>query len=516
MSDSTDTPRPTRRQIRLHLVDDIIAVAEKDPENWGAIERYMVHRQLVPMWDRAVSDPARAVRFTLALRRYCTLRNMPRLYLHQAQKIPEQACRQAAPDSQMELLLSMGQCAADLDEDNLAMAYYQQVLNHPYQGDADHRAFALNNMAIIHGRREEWDDSLRCLKTAQETWEGPGGNLEGLAVTLSNLGQLLARQGQPAKALGYFEQGLAVVHDKGLPDVEAGLWNQIGSTYDDLGKPQRALEAYQHSVSLHREVGDRQGEASVLSNMALIYSHVGQREQALSLLEQARSIEERLPDVDPRAVLNNIATILSDLGELDRAVSYYKRGLELERRHGDRVGQATVLNNMGLALARGGQHIEARQHYRQALPMWQGSRHLLGLGRTLQNLATSEMELGELPSAVRHLYRAARIQHKIGDLEGLGCTFNDIGLMLHKTAQPERGLQFYSQAAEVHAQTGDPYEEITSRLNCAELLWQVKRAAEARAELRKTIEISRSCGDPDLKYYIKQLSDWTESDNMGN
>jgi Tetratricopeptide repeat len=71
--------------------------------------------------------------------------------------------------------------------------------------------------------------------------------------------------------------------------------------------------------------------------------------------------------------------------------------------------------------------------------------------------------------------------------------------------------KFYERAAEIHSRTGDPYEEITSRVNYAQLLWEPEQPSEARAALRKAIELDRTCGNPGLDDLLKQLEYWTRA-----
>ena len=454
----------------MRPVDRLIAAAEEDPEDWRRIERDFVDRgQLEPLWDRALTDPRRAIRMTLGLRRYCTLRDREDLYLAQAERIPDEAWAFAEVEDVLRMLVSMGQCAATLGDLEAAMEYYRRVVEHPYRDDPDYRAFALTNIARIHVARDEWDLAVDHYDRAVLEFRQPGGDAEGLAAALSGRGQVASRTGDPRGALRLHHEALEVLEPLDRPEVECVIWRRIGSTHDDLGEPHEAIAAYEAALPLCRQVGDRSGEAATLTGLALVQSHLGRHRAAYELLAQAREVEERLPRFDRRALLNNMATVLVVLGDTARALEYHREVLRLEREADDLLGQAIALNNIGLALMQQERYLAAQEHYLSALPLWQAVRHDLGTGRTLQNLAVAETELGRLPDAMRHLLRAERIQRRLGARSDLGITVNNMGLVLHRTTRPERAAAYYRQAVELHAATDNPDELGTSVQNLAEL-----------------------------------------------
>ncbi len=127
--------------------------------------------------------------------------------------------------------------------------------------------------------------------------------------------------------------------------------------------------------------------------------------------------------------------------------------------------------------------------------MWQRIRHRHGLAITLSNLAVLEIHAGHVADAMRLLVRAERLHQLTGARSGLAMVWNDIGLALHRTDQPARGLAWYARAADLHAEIGDVDEELTSvnnQISLAEELGLDLRGASDRARrLRDRLERGR-------------------------
>lgn len=454
----------------MRPVDRIIEVAEEDPEDWQRIEREFVDRgQLIPLWDRAMSDPPRALRITLALRRYCFLRDLEDVYLEHARRIPAEAVETADPGDVLRVRVSMGQSAAMLGDADAALHHYQQVLDSEDVDEHDFKADVYNNMAEIRAVQGDWDSAIEYYELAIARLRRPGAGREGLPVFLSNLGKLLGRRGRLHEALAYHRKALDALSGLDRPEVEHIIWQRIAGIHDDLGEPHDAIAAYERALPLCLAAGDRRGEANIHSGLALTYAHLGRHDEAHEKLEAAMRVGEQLPRFDRRTLINNLATVLADLGNPDRALQYLRHVLDLETADGDLVGQAVAQNNIGLTLFRLERYEGAREHYFRALRLWQGTQHLLGMGRTLHNLAVAEIELRELPNAMRHLLRALRIQRRVDSQSDLAITLNNIGLVLHRTAQPMRAVPFYLRAIEIHIATDNADELATSRSNLAEL-----------------------------------------------
>ncbi len=62
---------PLRRHVTHHL-----RVLADEADDWRTVDRHYDEGQLLRAWDLALQDDELAVSFTLAVRRYCAVRNL--------------------------------------------------------------------------------------------------------------------------------------------------------------------------------------------------------------------------------------------------------------------------------------------------------------------------------------------------------------------------------------------------------------------------------------------------------
>ena len=74
---------------------------------------------------------------------------------------------------------------------------------------------------------------------------------------------------------------------------EAATLSNIGNVYARTGDPGRALEYYQQALPISREVGDRAGEAVTRSNIAMIHRDRGDLDTAIHELEQVVDLDHQ-------------------------------------------------------------------------------------------------------------------------------------------------------------------------------------------------------------------------------
>ena len=59
---------------------------------------------------------------------------------------------------------------------------------------------------------------------------------------------------------------------------------------------EKAIGFYEQHLAIAREIGDRRGEGNALGNLGVAYTALGQVEQAIGLLEQALQIGQEIKD----------------------------------------------------------------------------------------------------------------------------------------------------------------------------------------------------------------------------
>ncbi|HEV2583038.1 MAG TPA: tetratricopeptide repeat protein, partial [Ktedonobacteraceae bacterium] len=120
------------------------------------------------------------------------------------------------------------------------------------------------------------------------------GYRRGEGIALNNLGGVYDDLGQKQKALGYYEQALAIYREVGDRGGEGATLNNLGEFNRTSGQKQEALGYYEQALAIRREVGDRGGEGITLHNIGTIYREQENYDKALACFLLARGIFEEL------------------------------------------------------------------------------------------------------------------------------------------------------------------------------------------------------------------------------
>jgi len=199
------------------------------------------------------------------------------------------------------------------------------------------------------------------------------------AKLLNNLGYLYDTLGDQGKAIGYYEQALAIdekVYGPEHPNVATRL-NNMGLVYQTLGELRKAIGYYEQALVIVR---NSYGElhphvAASLNNLGGVYDNLGEKEKAIGYYEQVLAILKKVYVTEHPHVaigLNNLGGAYYALGEKEKAIGYYEQALAIwEKVHGPEHPQvATGLNNLGGTYFKLGQKDRARPYFEKALAIF--------------------------------------------------------------------------------------------------------------------------------------------------
>ncbi|MEU4745118.1 BTAD domain-containing putative transcriptional regulator, partial [Actinosynnema sp. NPDC023658] len=218
------------------------------------------------------------------------------------------------------------------------------------------------------------------------------------------------RPATPSQALSWFDKEwpnlVALVH----AGVEAGLHEQVWQlvrlvhTYcltRFLGSEWHAIAEL--GLASARVIGDRRGELLVLLSTQEIDNRTGALHGTLERAEMAHRIAVGL--AEPRYLvmaLDKLALALRADGRAMEALGHHREAVELARREGDAIGEATSLNNLAQTEQSLGQRETAAQHQFRAMEIYHRSGDERSYVVAVNNLAELYAELGLLAEAEEH------------------------------------------------------------------------------------------------------------------
>jgi tetratricopeptide (TPR) repeat protein len=107
---------------------------------------------------------------------------------------------------------------------------------------------------------------------------------------------VLLANGQPEKAIEFYEQQLTIARAIGSRQNEVTALGSLANAYSALGQLEKAIRFYEQALTISREITDRRSEGAALGSLGLAHAANGQPEKAISLLDQALQIGQELKD----------------------------------------------------------------------------------------------------------------------------------------------------------------------------------------------------------------------------
>ena len=169
--------------------------------------------------------------------------------------------------------------------------YTEAILIQQAVGDMDGLALSINNLGQVYENDGKIQLALDCYQKSRIIQEQ--NNLKkGLAITLNNIGLIYKKQAEFEKALEYYNLSLDIRKEINDKHGIANSLNNIGSLYKTQDENEMALIYYQQSYEIRIEIEDQRGIANSLSNMGGVYFAIGENETALDMLKQSLVIRK--------------------------------------------------------------------------------------------------------------------------------------------------------------------------------------------------------------------------------
>ncbi len=317
--------------------------------------------------------------------------------------------------------------------------------------------------------------------------------------SLGQLGLAYADLGQVVQAIDHYEQQLVIVREIGDPRGEGNAFGNLGSAYYRLGQVEKAIGYYEQALVIDRDIGDRRGEGNDLGNLGLAYASLGQIEKAIGYYKQALVIARKIGDrrVEGNS-LGNLGLAHAHLGQIGKAIGYHEQGLVIHRKIGDRQGEGNALGNLGSAYARLGQVEKAIGYYEQWLDIAREIGDRRGEGNALGNLGLAYAALGQIEKAIGYYEEILVIHRQIGDRRGEGQDLGNLGLAYARLGQVEKAIGYYEQGLAIAREVGDRRGEGSGLGNLGSAYADLGQVEKAIGYLEQTLKIGQEIKNPQI------------------
>ncbi|GBG25863.1 Kinesin light chain 3 [Hondaea fermentalgiana] len=178
-------------------------------------------------------------------------------------------------------------------------------------------AKAINRIAVMHSRNEEWDEALKLFDFVIKFTRLGGGSHPLLAYSLNNKALILERKGDLASAVPLLREAIAILEaTDGAESSCSKLVNNLITILEKLGDLEESESMLRRLVQL-RTIAFGAGSVSValaLRHLGAVQTELGDIDaaktsllEALSILEKAREVDENDPELS--LVIDDLATV---------------------------------------------------------------------------------------------------------------------------------------------------------------------------------------------------------------
>lgn len=331
-------------------------------------------------------------------------------------------------------------------------------------------------------------DSARFMACNELVWEGYMFNSPDTAWLLAE------RMESEARAKGK-ERFVAVAIE-----AKAAAWYVRGQF-------EKALGFYQQSLAIHQRLGDRNRQADVITNMAAMHSFLGAKDTALVLYEQGLRVHEELKDSASIANdLNSIGGIHMMRGDHARAVALYARSLRIQEALGDKRGAATTLSNIGAVYLAQGDYAEALKRYTTAGEAAEALNDGHLAAKVLLEIGTCQQELGDLERALSHFNRSLDLRTSLDDLHGVSTALNKIGEIQRIQGNTAAAITTFQRSASIAAEQGSPFNGGTAWMGLGNAWLDQGRNADALNAARNALPLAEEAEELSLHRDVLDLT----------
>ena len=118
---------------------------------------------------------------------------------------------------------------------------------------------------------------------------------EGIIPALNSIGEVFRTQGQPERALEYYERARKVVGDDSAWNM-AFIFNNIGMAYEAMGENDKAIENLNRARAVAQKVKFRVRVATSLAELGNLHLRAGENEAATNSYQQSLDLSVELRD----------------------------------------------------------------------------------------------------------------------------------------------------------------------------------------------------------------------------
>jgi CHAT domain-containing protein/tetratricopeptide (TPR) repeat protein len=226
-------------------------------------------------------------------------------------------------------------------------------------------------------------------------------DFEGVASTLTLMGDMYKSAGDLNRALPFYDESLAIRTTMADDSGQAAALYDIAGVYSKKGDIKRATELYEKALEIRRRTGEKGSESGVLNALGMMHSRIGDRAKAAEYYAHALRLETETGDKPGQAaLLRNLASLDVKNGKAAAGLEKLERALQIYRETGNRRAEGRLINDIGVIESRSNNKLKAIEHYNTSLMLRRSVYDRAGEALTLSNLRSVWSQVGNRRLAI--------------------------------------------------------------------------------------------------------------------
>jgi two-component system NarL family sensor kinase len=244
-----------------------------------------------------------------------------------------------------------------------AVAHYKKALSlFQKLQDTPNVARCLNNLGSAYTVKGAFEHALESYLNSLRIYEQLSDE-EGQVKSHINIGNFFARQQQFQKAESHYSTALGMLEAGDLKN-EALLNLNLGGINTDPrnqeGNPDKALVYFQQAKAAFRELNDLYNLAGIANNIGVVKEQQFKLQEAYASYREALELREQLQDmIGISQSYHNLGNVLRKQKKHEQAIEKYMASLEAAREADARSFMQHALHNLSGTFAEMGEHQKA-------------------------------------------------------------------------------------------------------------------------------------------------------------
>ena len=218
------------------------------------------------------------------------------------------------------------------------------------------------------------------------------------------------------KAKGFAEKALIISEEDGYIKGWSSSCNTLGLISCDEGNPEKALKYFDRGITGKNQISDKKGVATITCNKGIALVRLRKYETARTCYNSALEIRKSLGD--KRGIgdcYNQLGLLSRDLGDYPASNESFHKSLALRTEIKDSRGIAYSYNNLASNANDEGNYLLSISLYQQAVPLLEEIGDSRSLATTLANLGICNQRIKNTKLAHEYFQEAKELAISSGN-----------------------------------------------------------------------------------------------------